>query len=581
MLPPSAQKNGETAMNLGDGLETRENRTSPDRLAPDRLIFVDPCGEVQAISSACDPVRWPLNLAGLKIGFLSNGKSNVAGFFERFSELLAGLGVSTACRLAKEGPMAEGGEHRYSELQKVCDLAVVGVCDGGTAASQGAVDAMELAGRGIPVVMACTDAFAALARMSLPPNMTGVRLISFPHPLSSLTSEETKALADGAFDDLVSALSGTGGGLSPVADGEAPRSLRDIERDCLVTDPVPDEIAASRVLYDLGFTDGLPAFVPTTRLVDRYLDRRSVPPQPETPVCVPPRGGVAIPQAVAANAAMTGMPPELMPYLTAAVRAACHPDFKLFNLQTTTNPVTPVVVVGGPHRREYGFNDGVGSLGGGNMANATLGRALKLCMRNLGGGRAHDGTDPATMGQPGKYTFCFAENEELTSWPRLREQTSSTLLASADDAVTLVGVTGTMNMIIKSTSADELLAMIAGSIRSIGSNDYMFGGNPLLVLCPEHAEIFEREGTGLTAIRQALFDLTKIPFAEFAPKNQEMMRTPRLKDLGELYPGTEIPLVADPADILVCVTGGASLHSTFMPSFGGSIPVSAKVAVAA
>lgn len=121
--------------------------------------------------------------------------------------------------------------------------------------------------------------------------------------------------------------------------------------------------------------------------------------------------------------------------------------------------------------------------------------------------------------------------------------------------------------------------MISGSIRSIGSNDYMFGGNPLLVLCPEHAAIFEREGVGVPAIRQALFDRTKIVYSAFAPKNREMMRTPRFDDLGTLHPDSEIPMVADPADILVCVTGGPSMHSTFMPSFGGSEPVSARVAM--
>ena len=457
--------------------------------------------------------------------------------------------------------MAHGGEHRYRELQESCELVITGVCDGDTAASQGAFDAATLASRGIPVIMVCTDAFEQLARISLPPNISGVRLVSAPHPLSSLTSEEAEARATAAFDELVIAMTSEGEVMLSHVDGDAPRALRDVERNCLVLDQVVDEADASRMIYDLGLTDGLPVIVPTPSRVEKILSTWPDAVRPNTELTVPPRCGVATASAMAANAVMTDMPPPLMPYLAATIEAACHPEFKLFNLQTTTNPVTPVVVVGGPNRRDFGFNDSRGSLGGGNIANATLGRALKLCMRNLGGARASDGSDPATMGQPGKYAFCFAENEEYTSWPRLREQTHLTPLSASDDAVTLVGVTGTMNMIIKSTSAEELLRMIAGSIRSIGSNDYMFGGNPMLVLCPEHSEIFSRERVSLEEVQKGLFELTKIPFSEFAPKNQEMMLTPRLADLGTLHPETEVPLVAAPANILICVTGAASLHA--------------------
>lgn len=473
--------------------------------------------------------------------------------------------------------MADCGEHRYRELQEHCDLVIIGVCDGGTAASTGAVDAAVLASRGISVVLICTDAFAPLARVTLPPDMAGVRMVIVPHPLSSLTSEETVALATAAFDDVVSTITADHGSLSSNRNDSRLMALKSIEDDFVITDPVTDEAQGSRLLYDLGFTDGLPVFVPTPDRVDAFLGDWPVEKRLAQDPLIHPRRGLATPEAMAANAVMTGLPPALMPYLASTMEAAAHPAFKLFNLQTTTNPVSPVVVVGGPNTRSMGFNDGLGSIGGGNIANAALGRALKLCMRNLGGARAADGTDPATMGQPGKYAFCFAENEDYTSWPRLREQTRQTPLSGFDDAVTVVGVTGTMNMIIKSTSAEELLRMIARSIRSIGSNDYMFGGNPLLVLCPEHAEILERESVSLSAVQKALFDLTKIPFSEFAPKNQEMMRTPRLDDLGTLHQNTEIPLVKDPADILVCITGGSSLHSTFMPSFGGSEPVSARV----
>jgi hypothetical protein len=199
-----------------------------------------------------------------------------------------------------------------------------------------------------------------------------------------------------------------------------------------------------------------------------------------------------------------------------------------------------------------------GQPAGGNTSNASLGRTLKLCMRNIGGASAESGVDPATVGQPGKYTFCFAELEGLIDWPPLRSQTARAVDAN-QDAVTLIGVTGTANMIIKATSAKELLEMIAKSINSVGSNDYMFGGSPLLVLCPEHAKIFKNENITIREVKQSLFNLTKLKFSDFAPKNQEMMKTPRLADLGNLTPESEVPMTKNPDSFLICVAGGGKL----------------------
>ena len=176
-------------------------------------------------------------------------------------------------------------------------------------------------------------------------------------------------------------------------------------------------------------------------------------------------------------------------------------------------------------------------------------------MRNIGGASEEKGIDPATIGQPGKYTFCFAELEGLIVWPPLRAQTARAVDADRD-AVTLVSVTGTANMIIKATSAEELVEMIAKSIKSVGSNDYMFGGSPLLVLCPEHAKIFKNENVTIQEVKQSLFNLTKLRFSEFSPKNQEMMITPRLGDLGNLDPENNVPMTKNPDGFLICVAGG-------------------------
>jgi len=330
------------------------------------------------------------------------------------------------------------------------------------------------------------------------------------------------------------------------------------------------------VMSGLGLSDGLPVFLPTRERVNEILESWPLLTSDCDVPVIPPRNGLATPEVIAANAVMTGMPTHLAPYADSAIRALCDPDFQVFNLQTTTNPVTPVIVVGGAATERNGFNNKTGALGGGNVSNASLGRTLKLCMRNIGGASQENGVDPATIGQPGKYTFCFAELEGLIDWPPLRSQTARAIDVN-QDAVTLVGVTGTTNMIIKATSAEELVEMIAKSIKSVGSNDYMFGGSPLLVLCPEHAQIFKNESVTIQEVKQSLFNRTKLKFSEFAQKNREMMITPRLGDLGNLDPENDVPMTKNPDGFLICVAGGASLHSTFMPSFGGSTPVSYAV----
>ena len=542
------------------------------------LDIIDPRGKKALNRAINKKIVWPNILAGQRIGFFGNGKSNVQGFFNVWVELSMREGSSDAFILMKEGPMTVGGKKRYQCLMERADLVVVGICDGGTAASQGAIDAATLAGHGVPTILLCTDTFVSLARISLPENCQGVRVIVIPHPLSSLTTEKTIDLARNNFVVLKSVIASES--KTDVDDKRGERSLLSdsaaLLQDLSEIPRVNIDYQGSVVMSGCGLSDGLPVFLPTRERVNKILE--SWPPltsDDNVPV-IPPRNGLATPAVIAANAVMTGMPTHLAPYADSVIRALCDPDFQVFNLQTTTNPVTPVIVVGGAATEQNGFNNKTGAMGGGNVSNASLGRTLKLCMRNIGGASEEKGVDPATIGQPGKYTFCFAELEGLIDWPPLRSQTAHAVDAD-QDAVTLVGVTGTANMIIKATSAEELVEMIAKSIKSVGSNDYMFGGSPLLVLCPEHAQIFKNENVTIQEVKQSLFDLTKLKFSEFSPKNREMMVTPRLGDLGILDPENDVPMTKNPDGFLICVAGGASLHSTFMPSFGGSTPVSYAV----
>ena len=131
------------------------------------LDIIDPRGKKAANRASNAKIVWPSMLAGQRIGFFGNGKSNVQGFFNTWVELTMREGSSDAFILMKEGPMAVGGKQRYQFLKERADLVVVGICDGGTAASQGAIDAATLAEHGVPTILLCTDAFVALARLGV------------------------------------------------------------------------------------------------------------------------------------------------------------------------------------------------------------------------------------------------------------------------------------------------------------------------------------------------------------------------------------------------------------------------------
>ena len=173
----------------------------------------------------------------------------------------------------------------------------------------------------------------------------------------------------------------------------------------------------AEAMFDRGWTDGLPVVPPTEERVLRMLDGTTRAPD-EVVAVVPPDLVECTVEKVAVNAVMAGCKPEYLPVVLAAVEAACTDEFNAHGLLATTYFSGPVVIVNGPIARAIGMNSGVNALGQGNRANATIGRALQLVIRNVGGGRPGE-VDRATLGNPGKYTFCFAEDEAGSPWEPL------------------------------------------------------------------------------------------------------------------------------------------------------------------
>src|SRR5262249_14624371 len=221
---------------------------------------------------------------------------------------------------------------------------------------------------------------------------------------------------------------------------------------------------------------------------------------------IAPGMGAATVEYIAIQGVMAGCHPEYLPVLIAATEAVATPRFHLQAIQATTNPAAVWLVVNGPVARRLEVNSGSGCLGQGAWANATLGRALRLILQNIGGALPGE-MDRATQGQPGKYTFCCAENEEARPWGPLHVERG---VAAEASAVTVVGALGTWSMNMTARGAEEVIAMIGDTMQYPASSDYVYGGAPFVVLSPQHAKLFHGAGWGKAEVKRRLWEASKM-----------------------------------------------------------------------
>jgi hypothetical protein len=339
---------------------------------------------------------------------------------------------------------------------------------------------------------------------------------------------------------------------------------KEIER--AVTFECADDLDAINRLYrERKWSDGLPIVPPTQERVDRMLAHTSRN-RYDVVANVAPGYGAATVERIAINCVMAGCDPEYLPVLIAATEAAADPEFNLQGMQATTNPVAVWVIVNGPIAKKLDMNAGFGCIGQGNWANATIGRAMRLILQNIGGALPGD-MDRATHGQPAKYTFCCPENEEASPWAPLHVERG---YAKDQSTVTVVGAEGTINMNTHSKQAPELARVIAETMIHPTSNEYVHGGEPWFVISPEHADIFTRGGMDKAEVKRQLWKRSKMPVRSLAMKEIERAGASRSDELGELEPDTMLPISHRPEDIMLMVAGGAGTHSVYVPCFGNS-----------
>jgi thiol-disulfide isomerase/thioredoxin len=291
----------------------------------------------------------------------------------------------------------------------------------------------------------------------------------------------------------------------PVVEGEsaAPAAVQGRPASTIVLDDAEDPYE-----YCLrAFGDPLPVVPPTRDRVGRMLAEVSLDPE-QVVALIPPCYGAATLEKVAANAVMAGCEPAMMRVLIPLLRAACDERFNLHGVQATTHFAAPLIIVNGPVRRELGFACASNVFSNAARANSTLGRAFQLILGNIGGARPGE-IDMSALGNPGKFSYCIAENEEQSPWEPLHVERG---LQPGQSAVTLFAGDG-LHGVSEHTarSGRTLLKAVCAALATVWSWRVCLMPEAVVVLGPEHVATLRREGFSKRQVREFLFENTGVP----------------------------------------------------------------------
>lgn len=416
--------------------------------------------------------------------------------------------------------------------------------------------------------MICTEPFVAAAcDIAAGAGLGAFPLVRIPHPMAALTPDRVIAVADRTLEQVVGVLSGADH-VSTVRPRvtHGPRTQLPERAD-----------RAIEALHELEWTDGLPCVPPADDLVAAMLAAVGRTGSEVTPA-VPPRMAIAPLERWAANAVMAGCLPAHFPVVLAAMDAVLDPRAGLYSSQTATNASTPLIVVNGPIARALDVASGYDCLGPGTRASASIGRAVRLILRNVGGERPGR-SDPATHGQPGKLTYCFAENELETPWEPWHVSRG---LAAGDSAVTVVMASAPQNVFAYGcNTADDLLDHLVGALTGLGHNNVLFSSGPLLVLGPEHARLLADAGVTRRQVQRRIFEAARIPLSRFPAPALVGIHSRRARWFATVGDADHIGVADRPEDVHVVVAGGPGIHSQFISTAFSAEPVTRRIAAMA
>ena len=328
---------------------------------------------------------------------------------------------------------------------------------------------------------------------------------------------------------------------------------------------VDDDLEAFFALsLEQRWGDGAPLLPPTDERVEARLVAT---PYPADRVLgdLPPTYGTLTVELAAINATMAGVAPEAFPLVLAALECVLAPEWNAYGLTTTTSSVAPMLIVNGPRRDELGIDYKAGCLGGAaGRGSMTIGRAVSLCLRNVGGQRAGE-TSRTVFGQPARFGLCFGEWEERSPWPSLAARAG---FGTTDEVVTVHGGKGTFPMAdVNNDDPADLAYTIAKTIAFPLNNWYLEltgdSGQLVLLVNPMWSERFGRTFPDVEDLQQHLWEHAWQPIDLFRPTNAEVLRAKdRVDAKGRVY------LCSRPDQIVPVVCGGlGGLHGVALTSF--------------
>ena len=334
-----------------------------------------------------------------------------------------------------------------------------------------------------------------------------------------------------------------------------------------------DEHAALEQLHTMGCTDGLPVVIPTAERVARMVLATGYDGDLVLGAMGPNMGECSV-EKLAAAAVMAGCLPDHAPVVVAATRAILDERFDLTEVQATTHAIAPLIIVNGPARDWCGgIHGGFGALGPGYRANAAIGRAVRLAMINIGGGRSGT-SDMALMGHPGKFTMCLAEDEENSPFAPMHTQFG---FDASQSTVTVIGTDAPHSVMAvidadDPTCVDRMLYSFARAFANVTTNNIALrGGQAALAINADHAGFLANAGYDLTSIRDAVVERASISGVEFAKSAGYMGKQPIADDDYRCFNA--------PEDLLVFVAGGGGLYSVAFPTWCAGPHVNRAVTV--
>ena len=318
--------------------------------------------------------------------------------------------------------------------------------------------------------------------------------------------------------------------------------------------------------FEQGWTDGLPVVPPTPEHVTAMIESLGGEPD-HIEARIPPRWGSLTREVLAINLVLAGCLPKYAKVVRAAVLALTSPHFNLNGVQATTHMAAPLLVVNGPIRHEIKLNSGTNVFGSGVRANATIGRAIRLVLLNVGGAWPGD-LDKSTLGHPGKYTFCIGENEEASPWAPYHVEQGYTEDDSTVFCLAAEGPHSVTNHV--ANDPQGILDSLVSAMSTIAHNNAVSSGACAVVLGPEHASTIATKNWTRQDVRRYLWSNTTNTYDDisFAGRYGQIYN----RNLPKWYKrekGARIPIVPSPDDIHLFVAGGeAGRFSAFLPGWG-------------